>query len=141
VFMGWVNLISLGHELNTLFCSADPCLGVTARSFRMSMHGEGRAKPMTTCSVAFSSYLEMLETNELVTLTHFITGKRRLPCLDIGEDMIRVAWDPTVTNPAALAKGQNCTNTLILPYYADSVERIALAIDPVYRFGTVFGFM
>jgi len=67
----------------------------------------------------------------------FITGKKRLPLYDLGEDKISVNWTGNQLNGLPIA--QNCTHTLILPLSPDIITPEMLS--PIFDFETVYGFL
>ena len=85
-------------------------------------------------------YLTNLQPEDILILLEFVTGKKRLPFLALGEPPLRVT--PVERTDLQLACGQNCTNTLLLPRLAArNIESMRTALGPALYFQTSFGFV
>lgn len=88
--------------------------------------------------------LEQLTPDQLQRLVRFITGKSRLPVLEMGEDRLRAAWDDSDFHPPQrLPRAQNCTSMLLMPPLPRPVtpETLLHVLRPLWEFDTVFGFL
>jgi hypothetical protein len=87
----------------------------------------------------FATYLTALEPDDVARLLEFVTCKKRLPLLALGEHPLCVK--PIEDEDAKLACAQNCVNTLLVPRWAaQNLEGLKVAIGPALRFPTSFGF-
>jgi hypothetical protein len=85
----------------------------------------------------FLRYLRILPEAQLSILLHFITGKRRLPWLQLGEEPICISWEGP---PQSLPRAQNCTHTLMLPSHITNFLELIKTLNPIYQYATVYGF-
>jgi hypothetical protein len=85
----------------------------------------------------FLEYVEGLSVEDLKKLVKFVTGKERLPLLELGEDNISVVWKVGKHN---LPTAQNCTNTLMVGDCVHSLQELVAYMIPIFNFETVFGF-
>jgi len=141
---GWQCLFS-GHslrrlitDLNDLFCEPSIML-LNVENFTKVFNRKNQMDEL------FIHYLKKLKPQELERLVEFITGKKRLPFVALGESPITVAW---AESEETLPKAQNCINTLIVPrsqyiHKGSSKvqeERLRDIMSPIYEFDTIFGF-
>lgn len=82
------------------------------------------------------SYCSSLDEQKLSHLMKFITGRERLPYLQLGEYPINVIFKDASVLPLA----QNCTNTLILPRSVKSIQDLEKCLICVFEFDSCFGF-
>lgn len=131
VFMNRVSLFSLAPYLNSMF--SEPASHVINHDNFLRCFQQQDPEDIT-----FLNYVKTLTPANVEKLLQFITGKRRLPLCEIGEDKISVVWSG---ERLRLPTAQNCTHTLIMPANARkaSTEEITKLMAPVFKFDTVFG--
>ena len=137
VFTNNLSLWNMVHQLNDLFCEP-PAAAITHQGFMSTFQKDSHAAEI------FLEYVQGLTQDRLCHLVSFITGKKRLPLLVLGEEIMRVSFTGvTGTLPVA----QNCTHMLIMPAPPVSfvhrqafLQSIATSMETVFRFNTVYGF-
>jgi hypothetical protein len=85
----------------------------------------------------FINYINTLSIQQLEKLVEFITGKKRLPILELGESKMAIKWD--IHSSLQLPFSQNCFNTLILPYHLTHVAQFQNCLQVIYEFENDFG--
>ena len=132
IFMNRIPMTSLVPELNAMMCEPDR-ESITFSGFMQCFEQKNREDEL------FLRYVRTLNPEQVSVLVTFITGKKRLPLYELGEEKISVAWTGEAER---LATAQNCTHTLILPCDArnSDVEKLAQTMQPIFHFDTVYGF-
>ncbi len=125
-------MTALVSDLNNIWCEPEK-QAVTFQSFIRCFEQKNREDEL------FLRYIRTLDQSNLKILLNFITGKKRLPLCELGEEQMSVTWRGEV---GKLPIAQNCTNTLIIP--ADAVDKdvdgLAEVMKPIFRFNTIYGF-
>jgi hypothetical protein len=127
-------------ELNHIFCEPTQ-MQVTVANFLLCCQAKSPQDEL------FFRYVHTLQSQELETLVFFITGKKRLPFWQLGEDKITIHWQdygPGVRSKLPIA--QNCTNSLILPCNhlpssnPTTLQDLQQLMQPIFHYETVYGF-
>jgi hypothetical protein len=132
IFMSNIPVLSLESELNQIFCEPLRSI-INFASFVNCFQQKSRQDEI------FLRYLQKLSHVQIETLLFFITGKKRLPLYDLGEEKISISWNG---HQHGLPIAQNCTHTLIMPSGSEtaSVEILERIMSPIFQFDTVYGF-
>lgn len=131
-YSGWDSIICrskfkcLAGDLNAIFCEPKVTLNYTYRDFRETFQVTNEKDD------EFLTTVRNFNTVQLKILVAFITGKKRLPLLDLGEPPITVVWQ----GDGCLPRAQNCMNTIILPGYVWDMKE---CLNVIFQYETVFG--
>ena len=87
----------------------------------------------------FLEAVQHLPFEQLERLVHYITGKPRLPLMELCEDKITVSWN---NRNSTLPIAQNCINSLLMPVLEQppTAAKIIESLRPIFEFDTVYGF-
>lgn len=138
LFMHHIPMGHIAHEMNNIF--------VEPKKMQITLENFTHCFELTTkYDHMFLAYIETLSITQIEKIIQFITGKNRLPYIDLGEDRISVHWFVS-PNPHALPKAQNCTNKLLFPVREEAnipvtVGYIREIMNPIFEFSTIFGFL
>lgn len=134
VCMNHVDLGPMLSHLNGMFCETQQ-LDLTAANLArvLSLQHDN--------DYVFLEAVQQLSPDQLQRLVHFITGKPRLPVLEMSENRISVAWGGS--RDSTLPRAQNCTNTLLMPHLPVPVtrDRVLECLQTLFEFDTVYGFL
>lgn len=86
---------------------------------------------------AFLDIVKTLTQAQLTKLVHFITGKKKLPLMFLGEYPIQVKWDGTQDPNIPIA--QNCVNTLVFADDMD-IDNLKAVMQVIFEYDTVYGY-
>lgn len=84
----------------------------------------------------FLNFVSTLSKHELLKLVEFMTGKKGLPNISMGDEKLSVFW--TGNDDAVLPIAQNCINSVICSI--PMVSRLRKVFRPIFRFETSFGY-
>jgi hypothetical protein len=87
----------------------------------------------------FLKYVETLSQDKLLRLVEFITGKKRLPLLNIGEQKIVVVWCED-NGKTKLPISQNCHNSILLSNHL-IFSQLENCLHYIYDYESDFGKM
>lgn len=133
VFQNPETLLKLGSwpgiDLNRVLVDPKPHI-MSPQAFEQCFH-------LQHChDTVFLEFVETLNVTQLSQLVHFITGKRRLPLVQIGEPLMSVTW----AQRGGLPYSHNCTNTLSLNRrFCSSVHEIQKFCQVIFDYDTVYG--
>jgi hypothetical protein len=135
--MSHLSLLPVITHLNQMFCAFD-LLETNIVNFRKTF--SMRCKN----DFLFMQAVEQLSAVDLRQLVYFITGKQRLPILQINEEPMKIVWLSEVVTTHRMPKAQNCTHTLLMPKSEtdDNLTPgdILKILRPILEFDTVYGF-
>jgi len=139
LFMQHIPMGHIAQEMNSIF--------VEPKKMQMNYENFCHCFEMNNGNIYDRIFLEymqaMASSKGIEKIVQFITGKNRLPYIDLGEDKISVHWYQP-TNNHFLPKAQNCTNKLMFPLRENTpvtIEEIHKIMSPIFDFPTVFGFL
>lgn len=88
----------------------------------------------------WSDFVMLLQPQELQQLVAFITGKKRLPCPEMGEPPLQVEFRPSNCYEApSLPTSQNCFNVLRVNQVVQTASELYQHMSPIFKFSTCFG--